>query len=317
MGFFDNLLPLHVFLESKPFGGLMSIKWRADQILKIRTPQELEIAAAEIQEVLSSYIDAQIAEETERYISRLYENGGWELDYLSLEPQDADGYRRHPTEGDIRELLENWPSWADDKPSISSSDDIEDLGALQDIFNTDYLYAGMGAGLSVSEAEAYAILALMKLDLAAALLFVPEKKTEQGIPIYPGSCPWEPQNVIDAGNFIVEAMEIVCYAERQLSSEKLKELRAEEKEKMNTQIRADERKEISRRATAKKYASNNDARYFVKNKWREEGHEYKSKAEFARIYVRRVKIELGVTITEKQMREVWLADTPAASKPAC
>jgi hypothetical protein len=41
-----------------------------------------------------------------------------------------------------------------------------------------------------------------------------------------------------------------------------------------------------------------------------------NKSAFARDYSRRVKLEHGISITEKQMREVWLRDTPSASTPA-
>ena len=58
------------------------------------------------------------------------------------------------------------------------------------------------------------------------------------------------------------------------------------------------------------------ARKFVEAEWGKHKHAYKgNKSAFSRVYARRVKNELGVDITEKQMREVWLVDTLFADKP--
>lgn len=71
-----------------------------------------------------------------------------------------------------------------------------------------------------------------------------------------------------------------------------------------------------RGATAR-HASNNRARAWVRIEWETHRGEYaNNKSEFSRHYVRRVLHEFSVTITEKQMREVWLRDTPSASIPA-
>lgn len=310
MGFFANLGPLHVFREVKPFRHLRTIKWRADQLLKKRTPEELEAAALEIHEVISRFKEEYVAEETERYVSRLCDVGGWELAYL---PTDEDGLR--PSEADIRALLQNWPSWADDQPDLPSADDIDDLDAFQEIINSDYLYSGIGNGLQVSEAEAYAVIALMRLDEAASFLFIPEKKTADGTSIYAGPSPWEKRHVIAAGNLIVEAMEIICFAERELSDEKLRELRNEQKEVMVSQVEAAARKKTSRLALDAKYASNTAARNFVKKEWAAHRSEYdNNKSAFVRSYVAIVANKFNdskgnpLKITEKQMRESWLAE---------
>ena len=66
-----------------------------------------------------------------------------------------------------------------------------------------------------------------------------------------------------------------------------------------------------------RHSKNNMAREFVRREWVKHKGDYGgNKSEFSRVYVRRVKNELDVTITEKQMREVWLADNPLASKQA-
>jgi len=71
------------------------------------------------------------------------------------------------------------------------------------------------------------------------------------------------------------------------------------------------------RGAIARHASTNRVREWVTMEWRTHRSEYgNNKSEFSRHYVRRVQHEFGVTITEKQMREVWLRDTPPASKPA-
>ena len=56
---------------------------------------------------------------------------------------------------------------------------------------------------------------------------------------------------------------------------------------------------------------------FVQTEWTAHRAAYEgNKSAFTRDYVKRVFNELGVRVTEKQMREVWLKDNPAASKQA-
>ncbi len=56
---------------------------------------------------------------------------------------------------------------------------------------------------------------------------------------------------------------------------------------------------------------------FVKNEWAKYRNDYDgNKSEFARIYSRRVLNEHGLKVTEKQIREVWLKDTPVAINQA-
>jgi hypothetical protein len=72
-------------------------------------------------------------------------------------------------------------------------------------------------------------------------------------------------------------------------------------------------------ATAKaliRHAPNRKAREFVVAEWLKHREAYGgNKSEFARHYAARVWNELQVRVTEKQIREVWLASTPPASKP--
>lgn len=71
------------------------------------------------------------------------------------------------------------------------------------------------------------------------------------------------------------------------------------------------------RGARARHAGANRARAWVETEWTTHHIEYENnKSEFSRHYVRRVLHEFGVTITEKQMREVWLQNTRFAGKPA-
>lgn len=69
---------------------------------------------------------------------------------------------------------------------------------------------------------------------------------------------------------------------------------------------------------AKRHAKTNEVRIFVQKAWAAQKDGYKgNKSDFARHYVGIVSNTfIGTTITERQIREVWLKDNPPASKPA-
>ncbi len=64
----------------------------------------------------------------------------------------------------------------------------------------------------------------------------------------------------------------------------------------------------------RQHSARRAAMEFVVAEWKKHRDEYAgNKSEFSRHYVKRVFNELGITVTEKQMREVWLKDPPPAS----
>ena len=66
-----------------------------------------------------------------------------------------------------------------------------------------------------------------------------------------------------------------------------------------------------------RHAPHRQAREFVRAEWTLHRASYgNNKSAFARDYVRRVWNELNLSVTEKQLREVWLRDTPSAGKQA-
>lgn len=72
------------------------------------------------------------------------------------------------------------------------------------------------------------------------------------------------------------------------------------------------RRATARRAVSARHASTIPAKQFVETEWAVNRGAYgENKSAFARDYVRRIKREFNVDVTEKQLREVWLKGTPS------
>ena len=141
---YKNLEELGPYGLSKPFMGLFSVKWRADQILKKRGIDEWKNAAPVLQCWISELKESRLKEDVDHYIHErsawLSIEGGWELAYLERDPFDLDQVDKAVTEDEIRNLLRNWPPCAEEKPDFPTKADLNDLDALQDILCSGYPY---------------------------------------------------------------------------------------------------------------------------------------------------------------------------------
>lgn len=78
-----------------------------------------------------------------------------------------------------------------------------------------------------------------------------------------------------------------------------------------------ERSRLARLGAEAAHGESNNARAWVQSEWLKHRDVYSgNKSAFARDYVGRLRHERSVVVTEKQMREVWLRDTPPAGKRA-
>lgn len=76
-------------------------------------------------------------------------------------------------------------------------------------------------------------------------------------------------------------------------------------------------KSFSKQGTDGRYEKYRKARAFVIAEWQKYKADYENnKSEFSRIYVKRVLNEYDAKISDKQMREVWLKDTPSTGSPS-
>jgi hypothetical protein len=138
---------------------------------------------------------------------------------------------------------------------------------------------------------------------------------------------WREADVIShKAGCLLNAYQALLYAERLGHTVHLKKdeiERAKEIDFVAIRARADERRQSSQKALIAKYEPHRSAEKFVRDEWslHKAAYDY-NKSEFARAYVPRVKNEFvdkkgdPLTITEKQMKEVWLSDTPRTRKPA-
>ena len=79
----------------------------------------------------------------------------------------------------------------------------------------------------------------------------------------------------------------------------------------------DKKSKAASTSAHKRHSKNRVAKKFVADEWIKNKVDYNNnKSEFARHYVRRVKHEFDVDVTEKTIREVWLSDHPPTSKRA-
>lgn len=123
MGFFrqfEEFDPLAGAAPDHPYSQLPSIVARARKLLKNRTREEIASAARNA----DFFIDEYFSSEKANYIRRTLERGGWELGYLPYESRNEAG---------VRELLDNWPSEADNPPpDIPTPENTSELDALKE-----------------------------------------------------------------------------------------------------------------------------------------------------------------------------------------
>jgi len=292
MSLHNNFEQLHPYAKSKVFKNLFGIKWRADRMLSKRKPGQWRVAARVIDGWISEWIESSVKEATEEFIQRhserLSTDGGWELGYLSRDPYDPYQSSDPATLGEIRHLLENWPIEADDRPDFPSDSDYEDLDALSQILSSGYPYDDIDGFPKAHDAELYAVLTLIKVDSAASFFQLPEeKKTDAGIPIYRGQFPWKTPDLIAAGNLVIEAMEIICFAERELSNAQFDKMRLEQKVHFEAQIRIEARKENAKRGALARLATDPGQKekamvFECWDRWKKQPNRYSRNAAFAR-----------------------------------
>jgi hypothetical protein len=302
----------------KYFPALSATKWRAERILKNRTEEQIDRAAEVVEGWIGELKAQRHADATEEFIAsesaRIYEQGGWEAEYLPGGTQDPDGYPIPYSELDIRHLLENWPSWADDRPSFPR-DDLNDFDALGELIADGYPYDDVDGFESATEAELFAVLAATKVSSAEWHLRIGERKTDAGIPVHREQ-PWKMNDVVAASALLVEAMEIVCYAERNLSDAQLSKMRADMHAKLEAQIRQDARTEIGKAGAAAKLAK--DPKQLEKaavrecwDAWQMTPSRYKGAATFARDMLQKFENLESQQVIERWCR-IWAKVTSQA-----
>lgn len=285
------------------FNKFRSIGVRSLGILSRRTLKEIRSTAIEMQEEIEAWKDQYVEQETEIYIRRLIEHGGWELGYLPIESSGS--------ESDIRYLIKNWSGEWDDRLNLPSTDDLSDFDVLREMYRYDpdeLIYLGL---VEPDEQEFYAVLALMKVCETA------HSNLPNELISYRNQFKPTASQVMAIGNATIEALEALDYAERIQLEARIRQAIASEQPAILAAALADRVSKRASNAALKRHSMSDPARNFVLKEWRTNRASYQDNTSaFTRDYVRRVLHEFDVTVTEKTMREVWLRDTPNASKKA-
>lgn len=310
MRYFEHLLSPHLFIG--PFTNLRAMKWRAEQMLakSERKPDEIDHAAMRLREAIDIYKSRREIDEFVRYIDRLWERGGWELRYL----EDVDE-ELGPTREDIRHLLENWPEWADDKPDFITSDDFDDLESLQDLWL--FPQPEFNEVLSFADNNEYllfALLALMKLEEAAAILSIAGEHANSGSTDFAFTSSVRTHEAVWCGNLLVEAMEIVCYAERLLADSdaakrveseiKIKDEAEQARRQLEQKTESDKARTLANIRWAEDAEKRLDAKKLIRgywDLWANDRSRYKNQGEFARDMEEKIEVEIGLTAKGKPL----------------
>ena len=245
MACYENFDWFHPSYQSRPFGAMYSIAFRANQILKKRKPGEWSAAAEVLEKWVAEHKESRVEEETAQYIKArsetLASEGGWELAYLPRDPYDPYQSSSPPDAAEICNLLENWPVGADERPDFPQADD--DLDTLADILCSGYPYDDIEGFPAAQEYELYAVYALIKINVAIWCLRIDDQIASKSMPLSIGSCPWKPSALINAGELVIEAMEFICMAERELRDAQFAKLRTDRESKLEAKLDAQIRKE--------------------------------------------------------------------------
>lgn len=147
---FQHFDPISGSVPAYPFKQLPAIAERARAILKGR-PQKQIVHAAE---AIDWMVDEYFRQEKDSLIQRILETGSWELGYLEYEARN---------EQDLSELLDNWPSDADNSaPFYPNKENTHEFEALLDCID-GYIIADDADFPSGKEHDYFAVLALWKV----------------------------------------------------------------------------------------------------------------------------------------------------------
>lgn len=304
---------------SWPLPKLDEVAYRASRRLVGYPLEDLRRIAEQVAEAIDDEKALYVETETESYVRGLIDRGGWELRYFPGDPDDI-------TESSVRWLLENWPSEADESPSLPQRNDLSDIDALQQAIDYDHFqnpFRALNTRESVATDDAvmvplFALLSLMKVEEALEALSWGEEGHK-----------WLPKGeiqIIDlasAAHTMAEACEALFtanvyaatdHARRATARHHLEEARKQqEREVRQRQTEREARAVASReRALAEKNARFAAAQDWVWDEWQLHQAEYQhSRVAFARTYVRLVAGQFKMAdgdpmkVSERTIWEKW------------
>lgn len=295
------------------FPGTWGIEWRAHQILKRRRPEEITQGQKTIRAWIDEWAEQRLGEEINEFIknraSELFEDGGWELEYLRGGFIEEHEGAWHLNVSDIQHLLENWPD-SENLPSGYPTEITSDLDVLLEILSSGYPYDGIEGFYSATEAEIYAVIALDSVNT------IYQHINPKNVNPVPPRTTWKSDQILKASEIAVDAMEMVCAAERHLWDEQIGKMRIDMKNKEEQETRKKIRSEMARAAAVAKLAT--DPKQVEKQQvqecwdlWQKDLSRYKGDTAFARDMLSKYENLKSIDVITR-----WCRQWESTTKPA-
>ena len=294
--------PLETEVPSYPFKRLRDTVWTARNHLRGLDIKQVRQIERVVQDSLSEQRAIYVEEEMDSLVSGLLRHGGWELSYISSEVEL--GPRA------VRDLLENWPSEADDQPNLPSEDDLSDVEALELAIEA-FLPASPPGLVSDDPVKCAAVLALM---LAAECYDTLnwDKDSPQSLRL-----DVKLASLSAAGDAAIEATRAVGLADKLHKEASLRSALSSEQRALIQSQAVLITRQRAKYAAEKRHSSMRLAKLFVQAEWHKNADAYKrNKSDFARNYVVLIRDQFQdsrgdpLRVTEKTIREVWLISRP-------
>ena len=249
----------------------------------------------------------ELEEFSGEFVRRLIQDGGWELQFFPDYLRDEYGEWSF-TEEDAKALLENWPD-PTRLPDGYPDQQLSDIEILAEILHQRRQSPQEG---QQTDAQCYALIALEKVFLVDALF---SKGIDVGRSIE--------QSTLQASMLAVEAMEMVCTAERELVLTRLPEITTDQIRKVEAEVLKDSKRAMAQAGAEARWA--NDPKAIAKQQvkecwqmWQAAPQNYKSAAAFARDMLSKYEELENPDVIRRWCRE-WQAEsastitTPPAS----
>ena len=205
------------------------------------------------------------------FARRLIQDGGWELQFFPDYMRDDDDAWNF-TDEDATELLNNWPD-PTRLPDGYPDQQFSDIEILEEILHQRRWNPQEG---QPTDAQCYALIALEKVFMVDALF---SERTKAGSST--------DQFIFQASLLAIEAMEMVCTAERELVLAGLPSVTTDQIRKIEAEVLKDARRAIAKAGADARWI--NDPKAIAKQQvkecwemWRAAPQNYKSATAFAR-----------------------------------
>lgn len=196
---------------------------RAIHVLNQRSRDLWQSDMASLRTAMDQVIENQYAAELEKFSNefadRLVQEGGWELAYLPEYLRDEDA-SWHVSHDDAKALLDSWPD-PTRQPDGYPDQKISDIEALEEVI---FQRTQISNNDHPSEAQSYALIALEKV-------FSIDGMVAQSSP-----SELTTASLLFTSKVAIEAMEMICTAERKLVQARLPEATAEQIKKLESEV---------------------------------------------------------------------------------